>query len=106
MEIIKYGKENRVICSVCCTEYEFNADDIKLYDKHFYYVKCPVCGKKHEVSIYTSQRFGGSSDQHENEIVRSILNQYYLKNKEKIDYLNTDHDCRDLIMYANGEERY
>ena len=43
MEIIREGKENRVICTNCCTEYEFNVDDIFTYGEA-YYVKCPVCG--------------------------------------------------------------
>ena len=105
MEIIREGKENRVICTNCCTEYEFNVDDIFTYGEA-YYVKCPVCGKKHKVERTTSQRLGGSLDYHENEVVKEILHEYYLKHKEEIDRRNHSGDNRGLIMYMNGEERY
>lgn len=106
MEIIREGKENRVICTNCCTEYEFNVDDIQLNDKGYYYVKCPICGKKHFIEEYFNERVGGSREYFTREKIKEMIEKYYLKHKEEVDRSESSGDDIGLMMYKSGAEPY
>ena len=68
MKVLKHGKmiSHRCTCGLCGAELEYDFNDVEArtisYSYDIYYISCPECGRKLEVSDKIEDYFSNNTD--------------------------------------------